>query len=208
MNVHSHPGGAAADAMAPGHPTREAILEAALGLFADRGFAGTSVPAVAERAGIAAGTIYRHFVSKEELVNAVYRRWKRTLMARLLDGFPLAAAPREQFHALWRRLADFVADHPVPFAFLELHHHAPYLDADSRTLELEALFPIYQLVDAARVAGLTKPLPAEALMALVWGGFVGMVKASRLGHLELTEQIVEGMETCLWDAVAAAPGEE
>ena len=43
-------------------------------------------------------------------------------------------------------------------------------------------------------------------MAFVWGAFVGILKANLLGHLELTDEIVAGMEHCCWDAVAAAPG--
>ena len=57
----------------------EAILEAALPLFVERGFYGTAVPAVADRAGVAAGTIYHHFASKEAMVNALYRRWKESI---------------------------------------------------------------------------------------------------------------------------------
>ena len=53
----------------------EAILDAALALFVERGYHGTAVPAIAERAGVAAGTIYHHFESKEQLVNAVFELW-------------------------------------------------------------------------------------------------------------------------------------
>ena len=43
---------------------REAILEAALELFAERGFHGTAVPLIAAKAHVGAGTIYRHFKDK------------------------------------------------------------------------------------------------------------------------------------------------
>ena len=49
----------------------EAILGAALELFVDRGFHGTSVPSVAERAGVASGTIYHYFASKEAIIGAI-----------------------------------------------------------------------------------------------------------------------------------------
>jgi len=42
---------------------RETILAAALELFVERGFYGTAVPEIAERAGVGAGTIYRYFES-------------------------------------------------------------------------------------------------------------------------------------------------
>ena len=55
---------------------REAILQAALELFVERGFYGTAVPEIADRASVGAGTIYRYFESKEALVNAIYRQEK------------------------------------------------------------------------------------------------------------------------------------
>ena len=56
---------------------REAILDAALSLFAERGYHGTSVPSIAKRAGVGAGTLYRYFENKEKLVNALFLREKR-----------------------------------------------------------------------------------------------------------------------------------
>ncbi|WP_020669268.1 TetR/AcrR family transcriptional regulator [Amycolatopsis nigrescens] len=52
---------------------RAAVLDAAVALLADRGYAGCSVSAVAERAGIAVGSVYRHFPGKAELVAELFR---------------------------------------------------------------------------------------------------------------------------------------
>jgi AcrR family transcriptional regulator len=58
----------------PTEPTRERILSAAAQLFAEHGFAGASMPAIAELSGITAGAIYRHFTSKAELLLEVVKR--------------------------------------------------------------------------------------------------------------------------------------
>jgi AcrR family transcriptional regulator len=52
---------------------RSAILEAAADLLAEQGYAACAVAAVAARAGVAAGTVYRHFDSKAALVAEVFR---------------------------------------------------------------------------------------------------------------------------------------
>src|SRR5947209_4057061 len=54
-------------------PTRERLLRAAEELIEEGGYGGASVVAIAERAGVAAGTLYRHFASKEELFVEVFR---------------------------------------------------------------------------------------------------------------------------------------
>ncbi len=53
--------------------TRERLLAAAQALIEEGGYGPASVIAIAERAGVAAGTLYRHFASKEELFVEVFR---------------------------------------------------------------------------------------------------------------------------------------
>ena len=54
-------------------PTRERLLQAAEELIEEGGYAAASVVAIADRAGVAAGTLYRHFASKEDLFVEVFR---------------------------------------------------------------------------------------------------------------------------------------
>ncbi len=72
----------------------EDIMRAAIDLFVERGFHGTSVPSVAERARVGAGTIYHYFEGKEALVNAVFQRWKQAMAGEMLRDFPLQGSPR------------------------------------------------------------------------------------------------------------------
>ena len=90
----------------------DAILAAALALFVERGYHGTAVPAIADRAGVAAGTIYHHFESKEQLVNAVFKLWKERIAREVHEHFPVTATPREQFRAMWNQLSKFAFEHP------------------------------------------------------------------------------------------------
>ncbi|HEV3053048.1 MAG TPA: helix-turn-helix domain-containing protein, partial [Solirubrobacteraceae bacterium] len=54
-------------------PTRERLLRAARAVIEEGGYGAASVAAIAERAGVAAGTLYRHFASKEELFVELFR---------------------------------------------------------------------------------------------------------------------------------------
>ena len=101
---------------------KEQILDAALTLFAERGFHGASIPELAATAGIAPASLYRHVESKEQLVNEVYRRAKALLASALFSAVPVDASTplREQFHHLWWALVGFARREPRAFAFLEL----------------------------------------------------------------------------------------
>ena len=54
-------------------PTRERLLHAAREVVEAGGYRAASVAAIADRAGVAAGTLYRHFASKEELFVELFR---------------------------------------------------------------------------------------------------------------------------------------
>jgi AcrR family transcriptional regulator len=184
------------------------ILDAALRVFAERGYHGTSVPEVAEAAGIGVGTLYRYFETKDDLVNEVFRDAKIRLRRYLLDGLP-HVEPRELdmarrwFGELWRRLGEFATAEPDAFRFLEMQDHVPYLDAHSRQIELVVLGPLWfagkQLRD--HLGG----LPVDISIALLWGAFVGLVKAQRMGYVRLDKRLLEQAGEACWRMIAPAP---
>ena len=51
---------------------REKILQTAMNLFIDKGIQSTSTALIAKEAGVATGTLFHHFKTKEELVHALY----------------------------------------------------------------------------------------------------------------------------------------
>lgn len=182
---------------------REAILEAALELFVERGFHGTPIPEIADRAGVGAGTIYRYFASKEALVNALFQHHKLEVSNLVLRDFPVDRPARAQIAHLWRRLADFALAHPRAYAFLELHHHASYLDDTSRAVEQRLVQMAEAALAGAQARGEVKPLPPMLLIALVTGAFIGMVRKAWEGELTLTPEVVAVAEQCVWEAIRA-----
>lgn len=186
-----------------GGDKREQILVAALELFVERGFFGTAVPEIADRAGVGAGTIYRYFDSKEALVNAIYRQEKLHFANVVLDGFPMTATTREQFRMLWMRMAKFATEHTSAFVFLELHHHQRYLDDESRAVEDRMLELFTGVVTQAQARGELKTGPPRLLMGLVMGAFVGVIRSCVEIEQALDDADWKLAEQCIWEAVRA-----
>ena len=178
-------------------------MTAALELFVERGFYGTAVPEIAERAGVGAGTIYRYFESKEALVNAIYREQKLLFGEVALDEFPAAAPTREQFRVLWTRMARFAIEHPSSFVFLELHHHARYLDAASHAVARRMTGLFGDVVAGAQARGELKPGDPRVLMGLVMGGFIGVIRGCVDDDRPLGEADWKLAEQCMWEAIRA-----
>jgi AcrR family transcriptional regulator len=70
---------------------REAVLQAAVGLLAERGYGGCTMAAVAERAGVATGSLYQHFANKAELSVQLFRR----VVTREIEAVNAAVARRD-----------------------------------------------------------------------------------------------------------------
>jgi AcrR family transcriptional regulator len=182
---------------------RDAILEAALDLFAYRGFHGTAVPLVAEKAGVGAGTLYRYFESKEALVNALYQKLKLELGQALLADFPSDKPHRERFRDMWRRLFAYAHRNRAAVKFLELHHHGSYLDTRSRQVHLVLVDSLSKLVVEAQERKILRPMKPALLISLVYGAFVGLVKGSWDGFFAITPEIIDEGERAIWDAIRA-----
>ena len=65
---------------------RDAILETALALFTERGFYGTPTAMISREAGVATGTLFFYFKTKEELIDTLYRHIKSEAAAALREG--------------------------------------------------------------------------------------------------------------------------
>jgi AcrR family transcriptional regulator len=197
----------AAPSQRPAGGKRDAILRAALELFAERSFDGTPMPLVAARAGVGAGTVYRYFESKDALGNAVFRDCKESLGRVLVEEVPAGLPAREHFRRLWRGLARYAAAHPAAFHFLELQHHEDYLDAESRAASAALSERVVAWLREAQRVGAVREGPPEQLIALALGAFVGLVKDSYAGRFAFDETAVVRGEEAVW-ALLARPAAE
>ncbi|MFI6443728.1 TetR/AcrR family transcriptional regulator [Kitasatospora sp. NPDC050543] len=85
---------------------REAVLQAAVALLADRGYGGCSMAAVADRAGIATGSIYQHFAGKAELSVELFRRVVTREIAAVNAAVARRDTPRSRIAAVVETFAD------------------------------------------------------------------------------------------------------
>jgi AcrR family transcriptional regulator len=177
-------------------------LRAALELFTTTGFRATTTPQIAERAGVAEGTIYRHFSSKEQLLNDVYRaahRWATTLVVETEGPY----RTQERLQRIWRRLLEGAERDPAGARMLLQAREDQYLDDRSRDAAREFRGTQQQVIAAGKSDGVIRAGPAE-LWAAVWLALVAFA-AERVAAKEWT---VEHPQTAqildaAWDAIKA-----
>src|SRR5205823_6112234 len=126
---------------------------------------------------------------------------KAELGKALLGDFDASAPPRAAFHHFWHRALAFTQKNPQAFQFLELHHHAPYLDKKSHDLENQLLTLADQFVASASAQLIFKDVAPGILLAIVWGAFRGVGQGASEGRIALTEKTISQAEECVWEAI-------
>ena len=181
---------------------REALLRAALELFAERTFSAAAVPDIAARAHVGPGTVFRHFESKASLANELYRELKNSMHEALLSALERGGSDKQRFLGMWQSLAAMAEANPLGLRFLELHHHDEYLDDDSSALSLSVFGTAERFIRSAQEAGAVRDGNASVVIALVFGAFVGLFKEACKGRYALDHETIESAGELAWRMIA------
>lgn len=184
--------------MGNGAPTdRAAAVRLALrSLVAERGFHGASMSAVAARAGVAAGTAYVHYRSKDELVLATYDEIKQELGEAATAGLDPTGSPSARFGFIGRAVYNHLAAEPERARFLVQADVSPFAEQTHQE-ESVVLNPL--LVEAAKpdMAVLLRPLPEAVLFDL---GFGPLIRAAGREQVLQGSELEELVKAC-WQAI-------
>jgi AcrR family transcriptional regulator len=92
---------------------RNAILDAATRVFAERGLTAAPTSEISKRAGVAEGTLFTYFKTKDELINALYREIKLELADAMMSGFPRKKSVRTRLRHVWDGYVNWGVKHPA-----------------------------------------------------------------------------------------------
>jgi AcrR family transcriptional regulator len=177
---------------------RAAAVRAAMcAVVADRGLHDASMATVARAAGVATGTAYVHYSSKEALLLATYVEVKRTLGDAAVAPVDPDAPAEERFEQLWRAAHDHLVAHSDHARFLvqiessplaaAAHDLAMATEGDALMAASAAPDLVEQFVD----------LPPAVLFDLSVGPIVRLVASGR----ELDADQLAALATASWRAV-------
>ena len=91
---------------------RNAILDAATRVFAERGLSAAPTSEISKRAGVAEGTLFTYFKTKDDLVNALYREIKLELADAMMSDFPRKKGVRTRLRHVWDRYVNWGIANP------------------------------------------------------------------------------------------------
>ena len=117
-------------------PKRDAILRAAIDVFAERGYFNAQVADVARAAGVAAGTVYLYFKSKDDILISIFERGMRASLDEAREQVAPITDPRERLREFARlHLRRLGQDRNLAIVFqVELRQSTKFMERFSSTL--------------------------------------------------------------------------
>jgi TetR/AcrR family transcriptional repressor of multidrug resistance operon len=173
-----------------------AIRRALRDLVAERGFHGASMGAVAKEAGVATGTAYVHYESKDELVYATYLEIKADLGAAVLAEFDATGSPFDRWRHVLTVAYHHLSDDPCRARFLTQLEESPYYEEAHARL-LAAGDPLSDAARTPDMEALIVDLPWDVIYALSLGVAVRLIAAGT----RLKDDELDTLVTATWRAV-------
>jgi AcrR family transcriptional regulator len=179
-----------------------AVRQAMRTLVAGHGFHGASMSAVAAEAGVATGTAYTHYASKDELVLAAYRDTKAELAAAATADLDRSAGAANRFKQLWLAAYRHLASHREHALFLLQVDCSPYRDDAHEAALAAGDDPLLREAASPDIAARLLPLPLEVLYEL------GLAPAVRLAAsgIDLGDEELGAVAEACWRAVTRSRG--
>ncbi|MFT3721855.1 TetR/AcrR family transcriptional regulator [Pseudorhodoferax sp.] len=166
---------------------REELMDAAQALFLDKGFDATSVDEIVAQAGVAKGTFYFHFKTKDDVLRALRERFVVKFHERL-ESAVAACAPDDWSGRLEAWMEAAVDGYLDQFALHDLVFHE--FRPSSRRMQHDN--PITRhlatlIADGAQNGAWTAPYP-RLMAAMLFGGFHGAVDEEIVAPSKTTRQ--------------------
>jgi AcrR family transcriptional regulator len=199
MNVKRDPSQPGRSQAERSQETRESLMSAARGLFAERGYADVGTEEIVRAAGLTRGALYHQFGSKKELLAAVYEQIERELSERIASGALGASDPLEAMQAGTEMFLDACLEPEVQRIVLL---DAPAVLGWQRWRDIGAehgLGLIEATLQAAIDAGEIKPQPVKPLAHVLMGALdeAAMLVARAEDPAAMREEVAGTLDSVL-----------
>lgn len=181
---------------------RQKIIDAAETLIAESGFQGLSMHKLAKEAGVAAGTIYRYFSDKEDLLQQVRLAVAERNAEAIQRGVDNAMPLKERFRKMWLNIFDLSVSNIDNLKNRAQYDSLPCVRShETKEIERKMFSKVDQLFTEGREMGVFKPLNNPVLAALSLEVSVTLARKQSLGYYQLDQDAIEAAIEASWDAI-------
>jgi AcrR family transcriptional regulator len=180
------------------------ILNTALKLFVENGFHATPTSMIAKQAGVANGTLFHYYPTKDELIVALYTEIKTDLAMCVLSG----AVEGESLKDTWKRhfstAIEWGIEHPIEFKFTLQFANSPYMSMVPDELKKQSQLTLDFIKEAikTKVIKLNEPELLNTMLMSHLYGVNQYIAEAKLSYPE-RKKIINKAFDMLWDMMTA-----
>ena len=184
------------------------ILEAARKIFAKKGFRGVTVDQIAEEAGLAKGTLYQYYSSKQEIYLAALRHGVAELMEQTQQKVEAARGIRLKLEAFIRTRLNYMEENRDFFGVYHAEFgnitHLASMNKEFRVLYQRQLQFLESVLQDARRSGEIRSVSIKTAATMIYEGTRGLMLRRMLGWSNTTvEQDIESLVSILWKGIGS-----
>ncbi|MDC5821023.1 TetR/AcrR family transcriptional regulator [Vibrio europaeus] len=181
---------------------RQKIIDAAEKLIAESGFQGLSMHKLAKEAGVAAGTIYRYFSDKEDLLQQVRLAVIQRNAGLIQHGVEDSMTLKQRFRKMWLNIFDLSGSNIGNLKNRAQYDSLPCVRShETKEIERKMFSKVDQLFTEGRDQGVFKPLDNPVLAALSLEVSVTLARKQSLGYYQLDQDAIDAAIEASWDAI-------
>jgi AcrR family transcriptional regulator len=153
---------------------QQEILKASLRLFVEFGFHGTPTSKIAKEAGVANGTLFHYYKTKDELIVALYSSVKTRLSEYMYAGTKPEAGFEENLKIIYANTLEWAIEHKEEFYFMQQFNTSPFLSLIAPEEISRQAKPHMELLESGIENKILKKLPVDLIFVLLSHHIYGM----------------------------------
>lgn len=181
---------------------KTALLQAALKLFTERGFHGTSTAQISKEAGVATGTLFNYFPTKEDLINALYFDVKGKLSRSMVTDLRLQNTFHDKFKKIWYNMVEWGLNNPDDFLFVGQFCNSPYITSYTREEVSKEYVFLFDLVREGLANGDIKNYPGALVASMLYESNRTVVNLILELKPQNVDEIIEDGFQIIWGGLA------
>jgi AcrR family transcriptional regulator len=145
---------------------KQLISSTAIQLFVELGFHGTATSKIAQEAGVANGTLFNYFKTKDELIVALYRSILEEMDNFVLERMEFHSISKESFRSFFYAYLFWSLDNRIQYQYILQFNHSPYFQQVASTISKKEEHPLLVLIQNGIDIIVLKPMPASFIFSL------------------------------------------
>ena len=181
---------------------RERILEAALEMFVTNGFESSPTSKIAKSAGVATGTLFHYFKTKEVLINELYLEVKIEMVDSMRLGLLEAKTIRQKLECIWSNYIRWSLNNPASNKFFAMFGTSSYISEATRQEGYSRFSFVAAIFQQGIEDEILKDISMDLMADVAFGLFSGTIAyfIKHPGDYD-NEKIREKAFSVFWDAV-------